>query len=54
MFFEGATGKVSKVEPYYIDIKVSFMAAVLSSVYRKATSSRFREIEHQVRHTLAP
>ena len=51
--FEGATGKVSRVEPYYIDIKSAY-GRCLSSVYRKATSSKFREIDHQVRHTLAP
>jgi len=53
VYFEGATGKVSRVEPYYIDIRSAY-GRCLSSVYRKATSSRFREIEHQVRHTLAP
>ena len=53
VFFEGATGKVSKVEPYYIDIRSAY-GRCLSSVYRKATVAKFREIEHQWRHVLAP
>lgn len=53
VFFEGATGKVSKVEPYYIDIRSAY-GRCLSSVYRKATVAKFRDIDHQVRHALAP
>jgi hypothetical protein len=50
--FEGATGKVSQVEPYYVDIKSAY-ARCLSSVYRKATVDKFREIDHMVVHVLA-
>lgn len=53
VFFEGATGKVSKVEPYYVDIKSAY-GRCLSSVYRKATVGKFREIDHKVLHVLAP
>lgn len=51
--FEGATGKVSKVEPYYVNIRSAY-GRCLSSVYRKATVARFREIDHDVVHVLAP
>lgn len=51
--FQGATGKVSKVEPYYVDIRSAY-GRCLSSVFRKATVGKFREIDHQVRHVLAP
>ena len=51
--FEGATGKVSKVDPYYVDIRSAY-GRCLSSVYRKAIVSRFREIDHHVLHKLAP
>jgi hypothetical protein len=51
--FEGATGKVSKVEPYYVGSKSAY-GRCLSSVYRKAIVSRFREIDHDVVHRLAP
>jgi hypothetical protein len=53
VFFAGATGKVSKVEPHYIDIRSAY-GRCLSSVYRKATVPRFREIERHVLHKLAP
>ncbi len=51
--FEGATGKVSKVEPYYVDIRSAY-GRCLSSVYRKAIVAKFREIDHDVLHVLAP
>lgn len=51
--FEGATGKVSKVEPYYVGSKSAY-GRCLSSVYRKAIVSRFRAIDHHVVHKLAP
>jgi hypothetical protein len=53
VYFEGATGKVTRVEPYYIDSRSGY-GRCLSSVYRKATVTKFREIEHQWRHVLAP
>jgi len=51
--FEGATGAVSKVEPYYVDTRSAY-GRCLSSVYRKATVAKFREIDHQVLHVLSP
>ena len=51
--FEGATGEVSKVEPYYVDIKSAY-GRCLASVYRKATVDKFRQIEGKVVHALAP
>lgn len=53
VYFEGATGKVSKVEPYYIDTRSAY-GRCLSSAYRKATVGKFREIDHHVVHALAP
>lgn len=51
--FEGATGKVSKVEPYYVNARSAY-GRCLSSVYRKATVGKFREIDRHVVHRLAP
>lgn len=51
--FGGATGAVSKVEPYYIDTRSAY-GRCLSSVYRKATVAKFREIDNHVVHALAP
>lgn len=53
VFFEGATGQVSKVEPYYVEIKSAY-GRCLSSAYRKATVDKFREIDHKVLHVLTP
>jgi hypothetical protein len=53
VYFEGATGKVSRVEPYYIDSRSGY-GRCLSSVYRKATVGKFRQIEHHWRHVLPP
>jgi hypothetical protein len=53
VFFEGATGEVAKVEPYYVDIKSAY-GRCLASVYRKATVGTFRQIEGKVVHVLAP
>jgi hypothetical protein len=53
VFFEGATGEVSRVEPYYVDLKSAY-GRCLSSVYRKVTIDKFREIEQKVVHVLAP
>jgi hypothetical protein len=53
VFFEGATGKVSKVEPYYVDTRSAY-GRCLAAVYRKATVDKFREIEQKVLHVLAP
>lgn len=51
--FAGATGEVLKVEPFYIDLKSAY-GRCLSSVYRKATVGKFRRIDDQVLHRLAP
>jgi hypothetical protein len=53
VYFEGATGKVSKVEPHYIDTRSGY-GRCLFSVYRKATVSKFRDIEEHVLHRLEP
>lgn len=53
VYFEGATGAVSKVEPHYVDTRSAY-GRCLFSVYRKATVAKFREIEHHVLHVLAP
>lgn len=51
--FEGATGKVSKVEPNYVDIRSAY-GRCMFSVYRKATVGKFRDIDERVLHTLNP
>jgi hypothetical protein len=53
VFFQGATGKVSSVEPYYIDVRSAY-GRCITSVYRKATVEKFREIDHKVLHILEP
>lgn len=53
VYFEGATGKVSRVEPYYVDIRSAY-GRCLFSVYGKVTVGKFREIEQHVVHALAP
>jgi hypothetical protein len=53
VYFEGATGKVSRVEPHYVDIRSAY-GRCLFSVYRKATVSKFRQIEQHVLHVLPP
>jgi hypothetical protein len=53
VYFEGATGKVSRVEPYYVDIRSAY-GRCLTSVYRKVTVGKFREIEHYVVIAVAP
>lgn len=51
--FEGATGKVSKVEPHYVDTRSAY-GRCMFSVYRKATVGKFRDIDERVLHRLEP
>jgi len=51
--FQGATGQVSDVRPYYMEKKSAY-GRCLSSVYGKATVGKFREIDHKVLHVLKP
>jgi hypothetical protein len=53
VYFEGATGAVSKVEPHYVDTRSAY-GRCLFSVYRKVNVGKFREIEQHVLHKLAP
>ncbi len=53
VYFEGATGGVSKVEPYYVDSKSAY-GRCLSAVYRKARVDKFRQIEDHVVYALEP
>jgi len=51
--FQGATGKVSTVEPHYLDMRSAY-GRCLSAVYRKASVEKFRDIDAGVVHVLAP
>lgn len=53
VFFEGATGKVSRIEPYYIELRSAY-GRCLSAVYRRANVGKFRAIEDKVVHHLKP
>jgi hypothetical protein len=53
VLFEGATGRVSRVEPYYIEPKSPY-GRCLQAVYGKATVEKFRAIEQRVLHSLSP
>jgi LSD1 subclass zinc finger protein len=53
VFFLGATGQVSDVQPYHVDKKSAY-SRCLSTVYRKATVGRFRAIDHKILHVLTP
>jgi hypothetical protein len=51
--FEGATGKVSRVEPYYVDTRSPY-GRCLFSVYSKANAGKFRDIDQRVVYVLRP
>jgi hypothetical protein len=51
--FQGATGRVSGVNPYYVPGRSPY-ARCLSSVYHKATVGKFKRIDGKVMHVLAP
>jgi hypothetical protein len=53
VYFGGATGEVSKVEPYYVDTRSAY-GRCLTAVYRKANVGKFRDIEGKVVHVLSP
>ncbi len=51
--FSGASGRVTTVAPYYVEPKSAY-ARCLSSVYGKAQVGRFKKIDEDVLHVLAP
>jgi hypothetical protein len=53
VYWGGATGEVSKVEPYYVDTGSAY-GRCLAAVYRKARVGKFRDIEGKVVHVLSP
>jgi hypothetical protein len=53
VYFGGASGEVTKVEPYYVDHRSAY-GSCLAAVYRKATVGKFRDIEGKVVHVLSP
>jgi len=51
--FRGVDGKVSRVEPLYLDSKSPYTKCI-KGVYRKATVPRFRRLSEKHMHKLAP